>query len=623
MSPAFRSSVLGWTPEILIPLSIAPAITGHPVADFGGSFYTTARLHSDVDAGTGEVELRGLMRQLALSDTSRYGGMTVRLDHIRGVNVEERAGVAAGSAFLMAMVGLVLLIACANVANLLLGRAASRRTELGVRLAIGAGRTRLIRLMLTESLMIAAIGAIAGLAVARIVTRALPSLIPPEAGIDAAFFQPDVRVVLFTSVLCVVTTLLFGLAPALNAASTDLVTMLKGADSRVRRAGRRGLLVVGQAALCVILLAVASLFLRSLASSKTVDPGFRSDGVVDVNIDLRLLGAGANPPETFARVLREAAALPSVSSATLAAVVPLTGSNMETGATPEGMVLRGRRDAPMVYFNVVGPKYFATLQIPMRRGREFTAADDSGSARVAVVNETAARRLWPNGEALGKRFRWGDGQLYQVVGVARDANYVAPGEAPKPTVYLPFSQSDHRSEMTLQLRTSADLASTRRAIWGLLHNAAPRLPPPPVVRMVDDMEIMLIPLRVGAALLGTFGTLALVLAAAGIYGVASYSVSSRTREIGIRAALGATRRQIIGMVLWENGRRVAAGTGIGLVMSSLIALGLSSVLYGVRLVDPLALGGVMLAIAIVAAAASFGPARRAANADPVRSIRSE
>ena len=549
--------------------------------------------------------------------------MTVRLDHIRGVNVEERAGVAAGSAFLMAMVGLVLLIACANVANLLLGRAASRRTELGVRLAIGASRGRLIRQMLTESLMIAAIGGIAGLAVARIVTRSLPSLLPPEAGIDAAFFQPDVRVVLFTSVLCVVTTILFGLVPALRAASTDLVMMLKGADSRVRRVGRRGLLVVGQAALCVVLLAVASLFLRSLASSRTVDPGFRAEGVVDVNIDLGLLGTGANPPETFARILHEAAALPSVSSATLAAVVPLTGSNMETRATPEGMVVRGRRDAPMVYFNIVGPKFFATLETAIRLGREFTDADDSTSAPVAVVNETAARRLWPNGDALGKRFRWGDDRLYQVIGVARDANYVMPGEAPKPTVYLPFTQTGRRAEMTLQLRTSADVATTRRAIWGLLRDAAPRLPPPPVVRMVDDVAFMLIPARVGAALLGAFGALALVLAAAGIYGVASYSVSSRTREIGIRAALGATRTRIIRMVLWENGRRVAAGTAIGLAVAMVIAFGLSSVLYGIRPVDPLAFGGVIAAIALVAAGASLGPARRAANADPVRSIRSE
>jgi ABC-type antimicrobial peptide transport system permease subunit len=198
-----------------------------------------------------------------------------------------------------------------------------------------------------------------------------------------------------------------------------------------------------------------------------------------------------------------------------------------------------------------------------------------------------------------------------------------PGESPKATVYLPFAQAEYRSDMTLQMRTTADVATMRRAIWALLRDAAPQLPPPPVVRMVDDMSITLLPVRLGAMFLGTFGALALVLAAAGIYGVASYSVSRRTREIGIRAALGATRTRIIGMVLWENGRRVATGTAIGLALAILIGIGLSSVLYGVRAVDPLALGGVVTTIAMVAAAASIGPARRAANADPVRSIRSE
>ena len=621
-SPAFRSSVLGWTPDLFVPVSISPVLTGIQLADFGGSFYTTGRLRRGIDMGAGEAELRGLTRQLVLTDTSRYGGMTARLDHIRGVNAEDRAGFAVGSAFLMSMVGLVLLIGCANVANMLLGRAATRRTEFGVRLAIGASRIRLVRQLLTESLMIAAIGGVAGFVVARAITRALPSLLPPEAGVDNAFLQPDLRVVVFTSALCVLTTIVFGLAPALRAASTDVVAILKGSDSRPR-VRRRGALVVGQAALCVVLLAVASLFLRSLVSSKTVNPGFRADGVIDVNIDLALLGGRASPPAIFARILRETAAMPSVSSATLAAVVPLTGSNMESRAIPEGAVVRDGRAGAMVYFNVVAPKFFATLQTPILRGREFADTDDSTATPVAVVNETAARRLWPGGDVLGKRFKWGGERLYQVVGISRDANYVMPGESPKATVYLPFAQAEHRAEMTLQMRTTADVAGMRRAIWALLRDAAPQLPPPPVARMVDDMSITLLPVRLGALFLGTFGALALVLAAAGIYGVASYSVSRRTREIGIRAALGATRSRIIGMVLWENGRRVATGTVIGLAVAILIGIGLSSVLYGVRAVDPLALGGVVAAIAMVAAAASIGPARRAANADPVRSIRSE
>jgi hypothetical protein len=243
---------------------------------------------------------------------------------------------------------------------------------------------------------------------------------------------------------------------------------------------------------------------------------------------------------------------------------------------------------------------------------------------VAVVNETAARKLWPNADALGKRFHWGgaDAPLVEVVGVARDADYVSPGETPKPTIYLPYTQ-EQRSDMTLQLRTDADLPSVRRAIGPLLDTWSPSLPPAPVVRMTDDMAITLLPVRAGAALLGAFGMLALVLAASGIYGVAAYSVASRRREIGIRAALGATRARLIRMVLWESARRVLIGAAIGSVITVLAATGLSSVLYGVHPIDPVAYAAVVAAICGVALLAASGPARRAAGADPVAAMRRE
>jgi predicted permease len=366
------------------------------------------------------------------------------------------------------------------------------------------------------------------------------------------------------------------------------------------------------------------MFLRSLASSRNVDPGFRADGVVDVDIDLGLLGARPHGADAFREILRASSALPGVESASLAAVVPLSGSNMETRVTPEGMVVRGRRDAPMVYFNVVGPRFFATLRTPVLRGREFLDSDGRTSAHVAVLNETAARRLFSTADALGKRFHWGDatGTLYEVVGIARDANYVMPGEAPKPTVYMPFAQNE-RAEMTLQLRTSADLTSTRRAVWSLLHSVTPMLPPPPVVRMADDMAVTLLPVRAGAVLLGSFGALALVLAAAGIYGVASYSVLSRTREIGIRAALGATRGRLVRMILMESGRRVGLGAVFGFVLAIAAAVGLTHVLFGVQTLDPFVLASVAVTIGVVALLASLGPARRAASADPAAAIRAE
>lgn len=622
IDPQFRGSVIGWMPDVFVPLALVPVLTGQSLDDLGGSFYTSARLGAGVDRRVAEAELNGAMAQLVKTDTTRYGG-DVRLDHVRGVNAEERAGAVAGSVFLMAVVGMVLLIACTNVANLLLGRAARRRTEIGVRLAIGASRARLVRQFLVESLLLSALGTAAGFGIAWFITRLLPAALPAEAGLGNDYLAPDGRVIAFTALLCLGTTVVFGLLPALRATSPNLAGMFKGDDApQTGRRSRRGALVVVQASMCVLLLALASLFLRSLASSQTVDPGFRADGVVDVHIDLGLLGKSGDPRPAFQRILRQASAMPGVTSATLAAVVPLSGSNMETRVTPEGVVVRSRQDSPLVYFNVIMPKFFTTLRTPIVRGRELSESDISTSSRVAIVNETAVKRMFPSGDAIGKRFHWGgaDGETYEVIGIARDANYVMPGESPKPTVYLPLGPAE-RMDMTLQLRTSADIASVRTAVWAILRQEAPTLPPPEVVRMVDDMSITLLPVRAGAVLLGAFGAIALVLAGAGIYGVASYSVATRTKEIGIRAALGATRMGIVRMVVWENGRRVAIGAAIGLAVTVGLAAALGHILYGVQAVDPIVLGSVLVVVAMVAMLATLGPAWRAARADPVSSIR--
>jgi predicted permease len=623
LAPAFRSSVILWAPDVLMPFAVAPIITGRPLDDFGGSFYTTARLKLGVSRATAGNELNVLMARLARTDSARHEGMTVRLDHIRGVNAELRVGVAAASAFLTVMVAMVLLIACANVANLLLGRATTRRTEIGVRLAIGASRGRLVRQLLTESVLLSALGSAMGFVAAAILTRVLASLVPAEAGLDETFFTPDGRVLLFTAVLCVLTALLFGMMPALQSASPNLVSLLKGDDGHTRRR-RRGALVGVQSALSVLLLAVALLFARSLASMRGIDPGFRSEGIVDVNLDLGLLGPAIDKPHAFRSLLDRASALPGVQAATLAAVVPLSGSNMETRVAPDGMTFARRRDQPSVYFNIVAPKYFETLRIPLQRGREFAPTDVDGSPPVAIISATAARRLWPDGDALGRRFRWGgaDGPSMQVVGIANDAEYVSPGETPKAVVYMPLAQQQ-RSEMTLQLRTTSDVGTVRRAVWKMLREETPALPPPPVVRMTEDMAITLLPVKLGAGSLGAFGLVALILAAAGIYGVAAYSVARRTREIGVRAALGATRAQLVMMVLWESARRVGAGVAAGVLLTIGLATLLSRVLYGVHPLDAAVLLGVVGMIAIIALLASLGPARRAARADPVAAMRAE
>jgi predicted permease len=389
--------------------------------------------------------------------------------------------------------------------------------------------------------------------------------------------------------------------------------------------------------MCVLLLAVASLFLRGLASARGVDPGFNAQGIIDTEIDLRLVASAvmdtgeaaaalraAQRAETFNAVLRRAALLPGARSATYAAVVPLGGSNMETVIAPEGMKAASRRDYPRVYFNVVAPRFFETLRTPILRGREFLDSDNASAPRVAIINESAARRLWPDGDALGKRFHWGsvDGPTAQIVGISRDANYVMPGESPKTTVYVPLAQ-EPRTDITLLISTSADLVTTRSAVWAMLREVVPTMPPPAVSRMTDDMAVTLLPVRMGAALVGAFGLIALILASAGIYGVAAYSVASRTREIGVRAALGATRQRIVRMVLWESGRRVAIGAVIGLIATVGVGFGLSRVMFGVRPVDPVVILGVAAVISAVALLATLAPARRAAKADPVVAMRAE
>ncbi len=625
-APEFRSSVLGWTHDFWLPLGSAPVLTGSSLDELGGSLYATGRLRPGVTRQAAQAELAVLMPQLAATDTARYAGMTARLDHVRGINAEMRTPVAAALAFLMALVALVLIIACANVANLLLGRAAARRTEIGVRLAIGAGRARLVRQLLTESMVLATVGGALGYLASLTVPGLLVRMVPAEAGLDAAFFAPDHRVVLFTVVLVMLTTVAAGLVPALRASSPGLAPLLRGGGSGNAGQGRRGSrLVAGQAALCVLLLAVASIFGRSLTSMHTVDPGFRADGVVDVALDLSLMDGDEEAQRLlFDQVVTRTAAVPGVQAVTLAAVVPLSGNNMQTEFTPDDNAVTSTGDGPRAHFNIVSPEYFETLKLPLRSGRGFNADDRDESPRVAVVNEAAARRWWPAGDAIGRRFRWkgADGPEVEIVGVAANADYEMPGESPLPNIYFPLAQN-FRGQMVLQLRADGGVAAMREPIRAILNELAPTLPPPPVVAMRDDMAITLLPVRIGAILIGAFGLMALLLASAGIYGVTSYDVARRTREIGIRSALGATRGGVLRLVVGESLRTVAGGVAVGVGLALLVGLALSRVLYGVRALDPTVLVGIPLLLGAVSVVATLAPARRAAAVPPVSAMRDD
>jgi predicted permease len=622
-APEFTSSVFPWSPALWVPLASSEALTGTRLDDFGGSLYTTARLRAPGHVGPVAAQLNVLAKQRFAMDTSRSQQFTVRLDHVRGVNAEMRTPAAMAVGFLLAMVLLVLVIACANVANLLLSRASARRTEIGVRLALGASQGRLMRQLLTESVILALLGAALGVTAALMLVKVVVSLLPLDSGV-AIDFSPDRRVFSYAVLVCIGSAILFGLAPALRATSPSLTRLLRGdTDAGGSHSRMRGVLVGGQVALCVIVLATAALLARSFVLSRAVDPGIVAAGILDVQLDLGQRRAAADGLVLYDRIVERLAAIPGVTEVALADLAPLAGSNMEARVALDGVTTPDRSSLPKTYFNVVGHDYFATVRMRIVRGREFTRRDGPASPKVAVINETAARRWWPNTDPVGRRFRWGgaDGDPIEVVGVARDAKYNSYGEDPTPFVYLAFAQN-YRSQMVAHVRV-ATASVTPVMLQSAVRETDSALPPPTVKPLSEEIAFALVPARLGALLLGVFGLVALIIAASGIYGVTSYAVSRRTKEIGIRSALGASHSRLLGLIIGEGMRTVAIGAGIGLLLAVATGTLLSRVLYGISPIDPAMLVGVPAVLSCVALVACWVPARRAARVDPVTAMRAE
>ena len=621
-SPEFTSSVAVWNPQVFVPFSAARPILGTEPAVWNGSVYTTARLRESTSRDAAQAEVNVRTSQLVAASQGTRDGMATRLDKARGVVAEIRAPATLVSTFLLGLVGLVLLIACANVANLMLARATTRRREIGIRLAIGASRRRVVRQMLTESLLLATIGAMAAFAVGTQVARGIAAVLVANVPFDLSVsFAPDGRVLAFTALLAVVTAILFGLAPALQSVRRDLVTALRddGDRSGYRRSRLRSGLVIGQVLLCTVLVAGSMLFLRSLGNAKAIDPGFATAGVIDVGIDLGPRGLDESAGTSFyGRLLDEVRAIPGVQSATMANVVPLSGSNNQTSIWIEGVAPTPGQRLPQAYFNVVAPDYFRTLGIPLIRGRDIVTTDTRESDQVIVVNETMARRLWPNGDALGRRLSLAGvtGPWATIVGIAKDTRYNSLGETTPAFMYLPITQS-YQSSMVVQLRVANSAKTVGDAVARVVKTLDPQLPAVRPATLEMDMRLALLPAKLGAALLGGFGALALLLATVGIYGVASFAVARRTREIGIRAALGAQRSSLIRLVVAESMGRVGIGLAIGLAGALGLARVLGSQLYGVGPLDPVTFTATPRILGGVAFVASWVPARRAARVDPL------
>ena len=535
-----------------------------------------------------------------------------------------REALVAGTAVLMVIVSLVLLIACSNVANLLLARATNRRQEIAVRLALGASRSRLVRQLMTESVLLGLIGGVFGLLVAYWTRNLIWSTRPPFFALNFVDPQLDARVLLFAFAVSVATGLLFGLVPALASSRGDVVTAIKdqsrAAGRPRKRFGLGNLLIVGQVALSLVALITAALFLRSSRNAAKIDPGFDTDHVAVMLVSPGQSGYDPDRAQQFFQaVLARVGVMPGVRSASWAVNLPLFGG-FSRSIFIEGHEQDKQMAGILTLVNAVDVGYFETTGIGLLDGRGFTEADRAGSVPVAIINDTMARKYWPNQNAIGKRFRFYTEREYrEVVGVAKTVKYVTLGEAPQAAAYFPLRQSQNDA-MVLYVRAAGDATSLLSPVQREIRQIDSNVPIQSPQRVRDVIDQSLWAVNLGAGLLGVFGILALVLACVGLYGVMAYSVGQRTQEIGLRMALGAGPGHVLRLVLQQGLTLVGVGVALGVAGAFGVSQLIQSLLFG-SAHDPLSFIAASAALVLVAAIASFLPARRASRVDPLVALR--
>jgi predicted permease len=620
--------------QVWIPVSMYPRIlSGFFKDNFNDRrFLTTTvigQLRSGVTLGGAEASLKTMASHLESAfpkdNASRSVALTPLADAAVGVNNRTQIVLAGG--LMMGMVGLVLLIACVNLANLLLAQAARREKEIGLRAALGASQGRVMRQLLTESLVLAILSGAVGLAIAWGGRVALWSFRPPfilDGDIDLGF---DSHVLFFTLSMALLTAVFIGVAPAIKAAKPNLSEVLKvggrGGTVGWTRNPFRSLLVVTEIALALVALVGAGLFIRSMQNAQRIDPGFESKNLFVFAFDLGALHYEEGRAQQYFRAaIDRAKTSPGVESATIASNFPLGGGLART-VFPEGQNEASGYRGTLTQLDDIAPNFFETLGIPLLLGRKFTDADRKDTQQVAIVNEAMTKQFWPNENAVGKRFHFfGETALREVVGVARNTVVNVIGEDPQPLAYLPLTQ-DYAPAVTMQVRTKGQPEAVIGEVRSQVQSLDTNLALTNLNTIGELLDQGLWAPRMGAVLLTGFGGLALLLAVVGVYGVLSYSVNQQTREIGIRMAMGAQSGRILGLVVGQ-GMRLAI---VGLLLGTLIALAatrvLSSLLFGVSAHDPLIFGGVSLILAIAAILACYIPARRATKVDPIIALRYE
>ncbi len=565
-----------------------------------------------------DINPEASMRQLTVSPTT-------------GIYIPNmRRNISMVSSFLMALIVLVLLIACANVMNVLLARAATRQKEFAIRLSLGAQRRRLIRQLLTESFLLAALGGIAGLIVTLALTRLMSAYRPPTP--PPFTFEPniqvDARVLVFTLLLSFATAIIFGLVPALQASRPNLVTSLKDDASlnsrRFRRFSLRNAIVIAQVAVSLVLLITAALFVRSVQKMQRVDPGFDTENAFLMNVDLDLQGYTKPRGREFYRQLTERIrALPGVQAVSMTSHFPLGFEQYF-----ETVLIEGReppREGEEIFISTynVDPGFFQMMKIPFLKGNTFTGQEREDSPRVAVINERMASRFWPNEEAIGKRFRFEGmtGPLLEVIGVVKNTKNRSLGEDPRPVIYVSNNQ-DYAPAMNVLVRTGGDPAQTMVAARQQVQIVDSNLPIKILSTFDEVVSNSVWRERIGITLFTTFGFLGLILTAIGLYGVVAYSVARRTQEIGIRLALGAKPRNVVGMVVKQGSVQILIGLIIGLALAFVVSRLLASLLFGV-VADPVPFLVVPAIIVVVSLLACYIPARRAAKITPLIALRTQ
>ena len=642
--PGFTGIQVGQIPDLFIPITMKAQMTPNwdGLADRDDHWVTMlGRLKPGMSANKAQAGLAALYRALMegdatalklsprdrqefvirklVLDTGSHGRPILQHDTKQPLLV------------LLAMVGLVLLIACANLAGLLIARGEGRQREIALRLALGASRLRLVRQLMTESLILALVGGAAGLALASWTLSVIVNSIPESEGASGLRSQLDYRVLIFACVVSLVTGVLFGLAPAIRATHTDLQSVLK--DQGVNVSGGRTnvrvrkFLLISQIALTAVLLAAAGLFAHSLLNLETQDLGVRPDHVLEFSISPEL--NRYTPPRTIAladRIQKSMEPLPGVRSASASEIPMLADSNSSANITAQGYNAQEDEDMD-VDQNWVGPNFLATMGIPLLNGREFSEADTSTSPKVAIVNEAMARRFFAGRNPIGLHFGFGGGKDVkldtEIVGIVKNSKNTDAKATARPFVFLPYAQSGHAGNATFYVRTNQDPASLTVTARNLIQAMDSNLPVYGVKTLTTQLDELLFTDRLVTVFSLCLGLLASLLAAVGLYGVMAYVVARRTREIGIRMALGATQKNVAWMILREIIGMLAAGLGIGLIAAYGIGRVIESLLFGVKAGDPIVFviaAGLLVAVALLA---GWLPSRKAANVDPMVALRYE